>query len=132
MTQKTLESWENDGIVNTASMLWPDGAATRLVKGDHGDIIGHYQKVETGSRSGRRFQAYDLLRSDSGFTDQEFKNVWNDVLEFCVDRTPPPPGGAAPRPTWPPDAVPYQKAPGPGPPDAPPMPFRNSKTVLCF
>lgn len=90
MTQKTLESWENDGIVNTASMLWPDGAATRLVKGDHGDIIGHYQKVETGSRTGRRFQAYDLLRSDSGFTDQEFKNVWHDVFEFCVDRTPPP------------------------------------------
>jgi hypothetical protein len=84
--QRKLESWENDGIVNTASMLWPDGAATRLVNGDHGDIIGHYKQVPSSSRSGRRYSAYDLLRSDSGFTDDDFKNVWSDVLDFCVGR----------------------------------------------
>lgn len=87
-TRKTLENWENDGIVNTASMLWPDGPATRLVNGDHGDIIGHYRQVPSGSRSGRRFHAYDLLRSDSGFTETVFKDVWHDVLGFCVDQAP--------------------------------------------
>jgi hypothetical protein len=83
---KTIENWENDGIVNTASMLWPNGPATRLVNGDHGDIIGHYWQEQSGARSGRRFHAYDLLRSDSGFTETTFKEVWHDVLEFCVDR----------------------------------------------
>jgi hypothetical protein len=86
---KTIENWENDGIVNTASMLWPNGPATQLVNGDHGDIIGHYRQVQSGARSGRRFHAYDLLRSDSGFTETTFKEVWHDVLEFCVDRASP-------------------------------------------
>jgi triacylglycerol lipase len=81
--QQELEDWDNDGIVNTASMLWPDGPATRLVHGDHGDIIGHYQQVPCSTRPGRRFSAYDLLRSGSGFGHEQFRSVWRDVLEFC-------------------------------------------------
>lgn len=88
----TLEDWDNDGIVNTASMLWPDGAATRLVRADHGDIIGHYQLVEvpppdgsTGSAPiGRRYHTYDLLKSGARFGDKQFTEVWRDALDFCV------------------------------------------------
>ena len=35
-----IELWDNDGIVNTASMLWPDLRETVLVLGDHMDIVG--------------------------------------------------------------------------------------------
>jgi hypothetical protein len=42
-----IEQWDYYGIVNTASMLWPNGKKTRLVHGDHGDIIGHYKLVHT-------------------------------------------------------------------------------------
>ena len=36
-----IELWDNDGIVNTVSMLWP-GDETVLVQADHLDIVGHY------------------------------------------------------------------------------------------
>jgi triacylglycerol lipase len=87
-TQRELQDWENDGIVNTASMLWPDGAETQLVKGDHGDIIGHYRRIGDSAKPGRRFSSYDLLRSASQFGDEEFKHVWRDVLEFCTPASP--------------------------------------------
>lgn len=87
-TRRELEDWENDGIVNTASMLWPNGAETQLVKGDHGDIIGHYRRIGGSAKPGRRFSSYDLLRSASRFGDEEFKHVWHDVLEFCAPASP--------------------------------------------
>jgi len=84
-----IEPWDADGIVNTASMLWPNGEETILVEGDHGDIIGHYKRIEDNERNRentarRRHQRYDLLRSDSGFDQQRFKKVWRDVFEFCL------------------------------------------------
>jgi hypothetical protein len=42
---RVLESWDNDGVVNTASMLWPNGDDTRLIEADHGDVIGHYERL---------------------------------------------------------------------------------------
>ena len=42
-----LELWDNDGVVNTLSMLWPDGENV-LVAGDHLDIVGHYKLVKVG------------------------------------------------------------------------------------
>ncbi|UQA57982.1 esterase/lipase family protein [Polyangium aurulentum] len=90
---RTLEAWENDGIVNTASMLWPDGVDTRLVEGDHADIIGHYRTVQVAPSGGgdaadapvgRRYHTYDLLRSGSDFGHDRFVAVWRDVLTFCV------------------------------------------------
>jgi hypothetical protein len=82
---RLVETWDNDGIVNTASMLWPDAEKTILVDGDHGDIIGHFRLVEAppDSMPLRRYHTYDLLRSDSGFTKDTFERVWRDVLTFC-------------------------------------------------
>ena len=87
-----IELWDNDGIVNTASMLWPDGENAVLVLADHIDIVGHYKLVPvagwtTDSESanqGRRYQSYDLLKSTSGFVDETFTQVWNDVFDFCA------------------------------------------------
>jgi triacylglycerol lipase len=80
-----IERWDNDGIVNTASMLWPRGEKV-LVPGDHMDIVGQYQPIKAAPGEGRRFQAYDLLKSDSGFGDKIFKEVWNEIFDFSVGR----------------------------------------------
>lgn len=85
---RRLAAWENDGIVNTASMLWPDGPDTTLVPADHGDIIGHYRLSASVSpedvRSGRENHTYDIFRSSSGFDEARFNKIWRDVFEFCV------------------------------------------------
>ncbi len=83
--QQEIEVWDNDGIVNTASMLWPDGPETRLVAGDHADIIGHHQLLDAVPGGRRQFHTYDLLGSGSGFGEETFKAVWRDVFEFCVE-----------------------------------------------
>ena len=85
-TQRDVEDWENDGIVNTASMLWPNGPDTLLVEGDHGDIMGHFAPSHVSPPAGREFSSYDLLRSGSGFQQERFASVWNDVFDFCVMR----------------------------------------------
>jgi triacylglycerol esterase/lipase EstA (alpha/beta hydrolase family) len=76
--------WDNDGIVNTASMLWPDNGPILLVDADHMDIVGHYKRVAAPAGEGRSFEAYDLLKSDSGFTEGAFETVWNGVFDFCA------------------------------------------------
>lgn len=49
------------------------------------DIVGHYKLVrEPGDESTRKYQAYDLLKSDSGFHHAAFQQVWNDVFDFCT------------------------------------------------
>ena len=78
-----IELWDNDGVVNTASMLWPDGEKTVMVPADHMDIVGHYQLMEAPPDSGRRYYAYDLLKSASGFGRNNFEEVWNDIFDFC-------------------------------------------------
>jgi hypothetical protein len=79
-----VESWDSDGIVNTASMLWPDGNETVLVPGDHEDIVGHYHRVRiSDAPDGREYRAYDLLKSGSGFENAEFSAVWTGVFDFC-------------------------------------------------
>ncbi len=32
----------------------------------------------------RKYQAYDLLKSDSGFHLDAFQQVWNDVFDFLT------------------------------------------------
>jgi hypothetical protein len=81
---RKIALWDNDGIVNTASMLWPNQEETMLVDGDHMDIVGHYKRVPAIKGSGREFQAYDLLKSGSGFTSATFEDVWSDIFEFCI------------------------------------------------
>ena len=82
--RRTIESWDNDGIVNTASMLWPAREQTLLVECDHEDIVGHYERVEACNGTGRKYRAYDLLESASGFGEAMFASVWNDIFDFCV------------------------------------------------
>ncbi|MGE5206497.1 MAG: esterase/lipase family protein [Chlamydiota bacterium] len=77
-----LEMWDNDGIVNTLSMLWPAGDNV-LVPGDHMDIVGHYKPVKAERGGGRKFRAYDLLKSDSGFKEKTFQRVWKEIFAFC-------------------------------------------------
>ncbi len=96
---RSIEPWENDGIVNTASMLWPDGESTRLIAGDHADIIGHYQRAEDPSarwfesndplvepqRCARRYHTYDIFGSNSLFGEREFQAVWENIFDFSVN-----------------------------------------------
>ncbi len=85
------QAWENDGVVNTASMLWPNGPDTLLVPGDHADIIGHFapQPIlgHDGSSKERRYDAYDLLGSHSGFRQESLEAVWTDVFDFTAGAT---------------------------------------------
>jgi hypothetical protein len=84
-----LSEQENDGIVNTLSMLWPydprQAYRHLLVNADHGDIIGHYvgRREPNPGRGGRRHAAYDVFQSGSGFTQREFRAVWKTVLAFA-------------------------------------------------
>jgi hypothetical protein len=79
-----IERWHNDGIVNTASMFWPEPDATLLVPADHMDIVGHHTLVPAIGGCGRSYHAYDLLRSESGFDAAVFAQVWRDVFTFCA------------------------------------------------
>ena len=84
---KGLAVWDNDGIVNTTSMLWPDLQETRLVAADHLDIVGHYvlrDTVPSPDASGRRYASVDALKSHTAFTQDAFDRVWEDVFDFCV------------------------------------------------
>ncbi|HEY6886380.1 MAG TPA: hypothetical protein VI300_01335 [Solirubrobacter sp.] len=86
--KQTVEVWDNDGIVNTASMLWPDGDRTILVDGDHGDIIGHYRLLPATPPSARKFHTYDLLRSvperEADKFAHAFEQVWSGIFDFAV------------------------------------------------
>ena len=72
---RKIALWDNDGVVNTASMLWPDIGQMLLVAGDHMDIVGHYKRVPAPADTGRTYEAYDLLKSDSGFDEDAFTTV---------------------------------------------------------
>jgi hypothetical protein len=80
-----LEVWDNDGVVNTLSMLWPTGENV-LVPADHMDIVGQYKAIEAERGGGRKYRTYDLLKSESGFSDKMFKDVWNEIFAFCMGR----------------------------------------------
>lgn len=88
----------NDGIVNTLSMFFSGGGETFLVAADHGDVIGHYQRVrrrrpgtagrpslDLEDRPGRRrYGSYDFFRSGSGFGGGLFDCLWTSIFEFCT------------------------------------------------
>jgi hypothetical protein len=78
-----IELWDNDGIVNTASMLWPIDENV-LVDCDHLDIVGHYELVEADSDGGRRYRCYDSLKSAPRFTADAFTQIWTEIFDFCV------------------------------------------------
>lgn len=84
-----IELWDNDGIVNTVSMLWPKGSETVLVVADHLDIVGHFRLrrahpgLAGGSKSPRTYQSYDSLRSAPLLTERIFKDVWTEIFYFA-------------------------------------------------
>jgi triacylglycerol esterase/lipase EstA (alpha/beta hydrolase family) len=80
-----IELWDNDGIVNTLSMFWPRGENV-LVAADHMDIVGHYKPLRAKSGEGRTYQTYDLLKSQSGFSERMFKDVWREIFAFSLGR----------------------------------------------
>jgi triacylglycerol lipase len=82
-----LELWDNDGIVNTVSMLWPIGERT-LVQADHLDIVGHNrlrpQPARNGGAGQRTYRSYDSLRSAPHFTERRLKDVWTEIFFFAI------------------------------------------------
>ena len=81
--------WDNDGIVNTASMIWqnpkPNLGDIVLVHADHMDIVGHYKReLSSNPDTGRKYDVYDLLKSGSGFDSSCFEEVWEGVFEYCL------------------------------------------------
>jgi hypothetical protein len=96
-SRTTIRNWDNDGIVNTGSMLWPYGENV-LVECDHMDIAGHFRRIETGGESGRRFRSYDLLKSAPLLQPEIFDAVWTEIFDFSAGReraTPPESAAAA-------------------------------------
>jgi triacylglycerol lipase len=82
-----LAVWDNDGIVNTASMLWPDHENTMLIAADHLDVVGHYAPrltIPSPDPTGRRYASYDALRSHTHFTPRRFADIWTAIFDFCV------------------------------------------------
>ncbi len=79
-----VTAWDNDGIVNTASMVWRDREDVVVVPGDHMDVVGHYRRVKAEAANGREYQAYDLLGSASQFDETTFEQVWNNLLAWAV------------------------------------------------
>jgi triacylglycerol lipase len=82
---RPVELWDNDGIVNTLSMLWPSGENV-LVAGDHLDIVGHYHLREAPPGSGRRYRSYDPLKSAPRFGDRLFHEVWTAIFDFAISQ----------------------------------------------
>ena len=83
--QQSLEVWDNDGIVNTLSMLWPKGDNV-LVPADHMDIVGQYKSIQADPGGGRKFRTYDLLKSESGFNNELLGQVWKEIFTFSMGR----------------------------------------------
>jgi triacylglycerol lipase len=88
--RESISASDNDGIVNTGSMLWPSGDETLLVDADHGDIIGHFEEgfAEGMQAQLRRRVRYDIFASRSGFDRQLFEAVWFDIFSFCAGAPP--------------------------------------------
>jgi hypothetical protein len=86
-----LEVWDNDGIVNTASMFWPEGEIV-LVMADHLDIVGHYRLAdappdpEDGRQyaPARKYRSYDALKSSPRLPEREFQKIWAEIFEFAI------------------------------------------------
>jgi len=80
----------NDGIVDSARQLLtthtsdgdPSGALAGIIVGDHGDVIGHYdrqQRLTAGSILNHGF-----FRSGSGFGDRQFFELWGHVARHIA------------------------------------------------
>lgn len=85
-----LELWDNDGIVNTVSMLWPRGE-TVLVQADHLDIVGHNRlraadtlRKRRGRHIPRAYESYDALGAWPKLSDRVLEDVWSEIFYFAA------------------------------------------------
>ncbi|HEX5744722.1 MAG TPA: hypothetical protein VFZ09_00685 [Archangium sp.] len=78
---------DNDGIVNSISMVWPDAKSSFLVEADHADVIGHFRYAEPPPGVAPRYYQYDLLSSGSDFGPKEFEALWRKIAAFTKHRT---------------------------------------------
>jgi len=80
---------DNDGIVNTLSMLWPyepsapERHTISFIKADHADVIGHYELRPEDQNT--RHLAYDLLDSGKLFQKSEFNALWSEIFAFAFE-----------------------------------------------
>jgi hypothetical protein len=99
-TSKTVDTSDispedNDGIVNTLSMLWPFtpdvtiGPPIDLVEADHADVLGHFALQQVPEHSDtlpdRVHYAYDIFQQPKfKFQQPAFARLWRDIFEFCT------------------------------------------------
>lgn len=83
---------DNDGIVNSVSMVWPDAESSFLVEADHADVIGHFDYVQPPPDAPQRYYQYDLLCSGSDFGPDQFAALWRKIASFTESGTYRPPG----------------------------------------
>ncbi len=70
----------SDGIVPTHSQLWGDTICA--VRGDHLDLVGHFGDLQG------EIPTVDWLASGSGFTWQDFEDVWDRISQFLCQGAP--------------------------------------------
>jgi len=68
--------YANDGIVPTRAQV--HGRVIAAVRGDHLDVIGHFDDPET------KPPHYDWMTTGTGFDRARFEMVWDRVLEFLL------------------------------------------------
>jgi hypothetical protein len=79
-----VETWDNDGIVNTASMWFPVGGTTLLENADHMDVVGHFAAIRGPAGGARVWRAYDLLGSGSRFDSARFTALWREIFDWAA------------------------------------------------
>ena len=61
-----------------------DGPVSMLINADHMDIVGHYKRVFSAEpESGRKYDAYDSLKSGSGFDSDYLRGRVGRCLVLC-------------------------------------------------
>ena len=90
---RPLQLWDNDGIVNTVSMLWPSDEIV-LVQADHLDVVGHYRlrpehpkEEPLGEAPPRVYESYDTLKSAPQFAEKTFNKLWDEIFSFAANST---------------------------------------------
>jgi hypothetical protein len=92
-----LEPHDNDGLVNSVSMVWPDEESCWAVEADHADVIGHFEYEPPAHGGG--LSRYDLLTSRSGFGAEQFRALWRKIGGFAEGRPYASESEGGPRPT---------------------------------
>ncbi|MCI0571241.1 MAG: hypothetical protein L0Y66_10850 [Myxococcaceae bacterium] len=84
--KRALRLADNDGLVNSVSMVWPDASSSFVVEADHADVIGHFTSLGPAESGGplARYRQYDLLDARTGFNQVTFDTLWRQVGAFAL------------------------------------------------